>query len=91
MHTVDLLDAAIRYAEQLGIRIREEWLDGANGGECEVAGKHCLFLDLSQSPQERLQVVAKCLRAHLCGHAPGPERWELPPELQAVLRLRRAA
>ncbi len=64
MHTVELLNRAIRCAEDLGIHVREEWLDGASGGECEIAGRRWLFLDLSQSPQERLATVASCLASY---------------------------
>jgi hypothetical protein len=93
MHTVDLLDAAILYARNLGIHVREEWLEGANGGECEIAGERWLFLDLAQGPQERLHVVAECLSAHLLVSTDAAifEQVELPQELQSILQLRRAA
>jgi hypothetical protein len=61
MHTVDLLNRAIRYAEEIGIHVREEWLDGAGGGECEMGEARWLFLDLSQSPQERLLTISSFL------------------------------
>src|SRR5690348_4441935 len=34
MHTADLLDHALRAAEQLGYKIRQEWLSGSGGGDC---------------------------------------------------------
>ena len=86
MHTVHLLDAAIRHARELGIHVREDWLDGASGGECEISGESWLFLDLAQSPQERLDVVTKCLAAHVRA-----AKTELPQELQHVLQSRPAA
>jgi hypothetical protein len=86
MHTVDTLHAAIQFARNLGIQVREDWLDGASGGECEIAGQRWIFLDLSQSPQERLQVVASCLMAR-----PLASQVEMPPELQPLLQVRSAA
>lgn len=86
MHTIELLDAAMRCAEELGIRIREDWLEGADGGECEIAGQRWLFLDLAQTPQERLAVVASCLAAFaLEADAAVPE------EVREILPGRRAA
>jgi hypothetical protein len=86
MHTVDLLDAAIRFARGLGIQVREDWLDGASSGECEICGERWLFLDLSQSPQERLEVVAQCLlsQARLA-----ESTW--PQELRPLFQLPSAA
>ena len=86
MHTVHLLDAAIRHARELGIHVREDWLDGASGGECEISGERWLFLDLTQSPQERLDVVAQFLAAHAL-----VAKSELPQEPQHVLQARPAA
>jgi hypothetical protein len=86
MHTVNLLDAAIRHARELGIHVREDWLDGASGGECEISGEPWLFLDLTQSPQERLDVVTQCLAAHAL-----VARSQLPPELQSKVHSKPAA
>ncbi|PQO43413.1 hypothetical protein [Blastopirellula marina] len=57
MHTLDLLEQAITAAEQLGYRVRREWLDGNGGGSCEVAGKKWIFLDLSLDSHEQLMQV----------------------------------
>lgn len=86
MHTVELLHAALRCAEELGIRVREDWLDGASGGECEIDGERWLFLDLAQSPQERLATVASCLAAYALEMDS-----ELPDELGGILPKRSAA
>ncbi len=60
MHTVDLLDQALRAAEEFGYRIRQEWLDGTSGA-CEIKGQKWLFLDLADTPLEQLHIVADVL------------------------------
>lgn len=86
MHTVELLSSAIRYAEELGIHVREDWLDGATGGGCEVHGQRWLVLDLSQTPQERLSVIA----GYLAEYSLEADA-EVPQELGHVVRKRPAA
>jgi hypothetical protein len=61
MHTVELLDEALRAAELLGYRVRQEWLSGAGGGACEVKGRRHLFIDLSLSVPERLHLALDAL------------------------------
>jgi hypothetical protein len=86
MHTVDLLNAAIQFARGLGIQVREDWLDGASGGECEICGERWLFLNLSQPPQERLNLVVECLLADS-----RVAESELPLELRPLIQLPSAA
>ena len=86
MHTVELLDAAIRCAEDLGFRIRDDWLEGADGGACEIGGERWLFLDLAQSPQERLAIVASCLAEYALQADAA-----VPDEVRDVLPKRTAA
>ncbi|HWB08817.1 MAG TPA: hypothetical protein VG826_06325 [Pirellulales bacterium] len=62
MHSVDLLEEAIRAAAAIGYVVREEWLDGVGEGDCQIKGRKYLFLDLSLSVYERLQCVVKVLR-----------------------------
>ena len=62
MHSVDLLEEAIRVARAIGYVVREEWLDGAGGGDCEIRGRKHLFLDLSLGVHERLQCVLNVLQ-----------------------------
>jgi hypothetical protein len=68
MHTLDKLERAIAAVEQLGYRVRQEWLGAAAGGgsigsgDCEIRGQKWLFLDLSQSPADQLDVVTEVLR-----------------------------
>jgi hypothetical protein len=62
MHTADLLDHALRAAEQLGYKVRQEWLSGGGGGDCEIKGQKWLFIDLSLSLADQLHVVVEALR-----------------------------
>jgi len=62
MHTLDRLERAIAAAEKLGYRVRQEWLGGDGGGDCEIRGQKWLFLDLAQNPADQLEVVADVLR-----------------------------
>ncbi|HEV3340972.1 MAG TPA: hypothetical protein VG125_11465 [Pirellulales bacterium] len=83
MHSVELLEEAIRAAGAIGYGVRQEWLDGAGGGDCEIRGRKCLFLDLSQGVHERLQLVLRVLRRE--GAA---ERVKLTEPLARVLGVR---
>jgi hypothetical protein len=62
MHTVEILDEALRVAGQFGYRVRQEWLGGNGGGGCEIRGRKWLFLDLAQGPEEQLEQVLAALR-----------------------------
>ena len=44
-----------------GYQIREEWLDGAGGGACEIRGKKVFFSDQSLPLPERLEQAATLL------------------------------
>ena len=61
MHTVVLLAHAVNLVERLGYQIRQEWLDGHSGGRCEIHGRKVLFLDLSTSPHEQMEIVLHIL------------------------------
>lgn len=86
MHTVELLEQAVRTARQLGYTVRQEWLGGAGGGACEVRGRKFLFLDVTASPVDQLDQVLDALRKEL----PMPS---LPVcrELAELLSLRKSA
>jgi hypothetical protein len=86
MHTVELLDEAIRIAGQLGYRIRQEWLGGSNGGGCEIRGHRWLFLDLALAPGEQLELVVQTIRQH-----PEAASLAMPPELRKIVQLPKAA
>ena len=61
MHTVELLEMALKAAGALGYGLRQEWLDGAGGGGCEIKGRKLLFIDLSLSVPDQLQLVLDLL------------------------------
>ena len=63
MQTFALLKEALMLAESLGYRVRHEWLGGAGGGSCEIAGRKCLFIDLALNPLEQLDQLLEALRA----------------------------
>ena len=85
MHTVDLLDRALRAVEGLGYRIREEWLDGRSG-DCEIQGQKWLFLDLADSPGEKLCIVASVLSREAARRP-----LDLDPGLRGLVDARKAA
>lgn len=61
MHTVDLLREAMQAARSLGYEVRQDWLGGDGGGHCLVRGRRMLLLDVAQTPEEQLDVVADAL------------------------------
>jgi hypothetical protein len=62
MHTVQLLNEALDAARRLGFDVRQDWLGGNGGGHCMVRGRRMLLLDVAQSPDEQLEIVAEALR-----------------------------
>jgi hypothetical protein len=62
MHTVQLLNEALDAAKRLGFDVRQDWLGGNGGGHCLVRGRRMLLLDVAQSPDEQLDIVADALR-----------------------------
>jgi hypothetical protein len=65
MHTVELLQEAVEAARQLGYEVRQDWLGGDGGGHCIVRGRKWLLLDVAQSADEQLEVVADALRGEI--------------------------
>jgi hypothetical protein len=61
MHTVELLQEALQAARGLGYDVRQDWLGGDGGGHCLVRGRRLLLLDVAQTPEEQLDVVADAL------------------------------
>jgi hypothetical protein len=95
MHTVELLERALRAAEGLGFRIRQDWLDGPGAG-CEIKGEKWLFLDLGSSPLDQLDVVAGVLSRELSQRRASDDvstqnPATLDPVLRQYLEERRAA
>ncbi len=62
MHTVELLEEALEAARRLGYDVRQDWLGGDGGGHCLIRGRRLLLLDVAQTPDEQLEVVADALR-----------------------------
>lgn len=62
MHTVELLNEAVDTARRLGYEVRQDWLGGNGGGHCLVRGRKWLLLDMAQTAEEQLHIVADALR-----------------------------
>lgn len=86
MHTVAMLQEALDTARRLGYEVRQDWLGGDGGGHCIVRGRKWLLLDVAQSADEQLDVVADALRTES-----GASRAILSVELAQRLQLRNAA
>lgn len=86
MHTADLLDHALRAAERLGYKIRQEWLGGSGGGDCEIQGKKWIFVDLSLGLPDQLQLVVEVLRRE-----PRATTLDLTPSLKRLIPEKKAA
>ncbi|MAT70051.1 MAG: hypothetical protein CMJ58_11065 [Planctomycetaceae bacterium] len=73
-------------AQTLGIRVRQEFLDGAGGGHCIVAAGKLLLLDVTQPTEEQLRDVADALRTET-------QLWkhDISPQLAQRLQLTEAA
>ena len=48
MHTVEMLERLLALAGQMGYVIRQEWLGGSGGGECQFGGRRYIFVDSEQ-------------------------------------------
>jgi hypothetical protein len=49
-------------ARRLGYEVRQDWLGGDGGGHCIVRGRKWLLLDIAQTADEQLDIVADALR-----------------------------
>jgi hypothetical protein len=86
MHTVEMLDEAVQAARRLGYEVRQDWLGGNGGGHCLVRGRKWLLLDIAQTADEQLDVVAEALRGEV-----GAARAVRSPELAQRLNVRQVA
>lgn len=86
MHTVELLQEALETARGIGYDVRQDWLGGDGGGHCLVRGRRMLLLDMAQTPDEQLEVVADALRGE--GQS---STLKMSPSLAERLQLRAAA
>ncbi|MDC0935408.1 hypothetical protein OAS39_03900, partial [Pirellulales bacterium] len=79
MSTAGLLAEAVSVAQESGIRIREDHLDGAGGGHCLIHGVKWLLLDVTQALEEQLNDAIDALRAEA---TPPPS---ISPELARLM------
>jgi hypothetical protein len=86
MRTVELLEQAVCAAQELGYRIRHEWLGGGGGGACEYGGRKWLFVDLALTIDEQLDQIGRVLRAD-----PGIFLVDIPATLRRFLDHRRVS
>lgn len=86
MHTVEQLEHAVALAEQLGYRIRQEWLGGSGGGACEFAGQKWIFIDLALNSVEQLEQVKDALLADATIYQAA-----LSPTMRKILGVRKSA
>ena len=86
MHTVELYDSVKKLAKSMGYQIREENLGGVGGGACEVAGRKCLFVDITMSSAEQLDEVVSAMQDDPAIHLQAMDY-----ELQSLFQPRRAA
>jgi len=86
MHTVELLEEAIALAEKAGYQVRQEWLGGSGGGDCEIKGQRWIFLDLAVGPLDHLELVLQVLQRE-----PNAVSMPMPHELRNLLALRKSA
>jgi hypothetical protein len=86
MHTVELFEELIQTAERLGYQIRQEYLGGIGGGNCELAGKKSIFIDLALNSAEQLDQLVEALQED-------PAIYTLPlsDEVARVVQDRKAA
>jgi hypothetical protein len=86
MHTVELLDQLLKMAENLGYRVRHEYLGGVGGGFCEIQGQKYIFVDLALTTVEQLEQAAGAMR-----HDPAVDWHSTPPAIRPLMGLRKAA
>jgi len=86
MRTVELLEQSLSVAQELGYRVRHEWLGGSGGGACEFGGRKWLFVDLALAADEQLEQICHALRADA-----GIDLADLSQSLRRLLDRKRAA
>ena len=62
MEIRQLLNLAKQTAKDLGFHIRQDLLNGQQGGMCEFGGKRWIILDVSQNSTEQLHAIGNALR-----------------------------
>ena len=86
IHSVELLEMALKVSVRLGYRVQEDLLGGFPGGACHFKGNKWLVVDPSQPCRERLQVVLDTLAGD-----PDIALVEVPPVLARAMKRRSAA
>lgn len=84
MHAVELLEQAERVAQQVGYRLRHEWLDGNGGGACVFGGQKWIFIDLALNSSDQLNVVIEAIQGD-----PAAESAAAAGELRQLLLARK--
>ena len=82
----ELLEEAIALARQAGYRVRQDWLGGSGGGDCEIKGQKWIFLDLAVGPLDQLELVLDTLRRE-----PNVVSLPMPYQLRDLLAVRKSA
>jgi len=75
-----LVDRLTELAEELGVEVRREPIDGEGGGLCRVRGRQVLFIDTLADPATQL---GRCLEA--LARLPGVDEHFLRPDLRERL------
>lgn len=86
MHTVELVEQALRAAHRLGYKIRREPLGDVVPGGCFIQGQKCIFLNLADAPTEQLAVLCDVLKRD-----PAAVDLDVPVALRRLLEIRRSA
>ena len=86
MHTVELYAMTKSLASEMGYQIREEDLGGVGAGACLVAGRKCVFVDISSNTAEQLEQLSEAI-----ANDPLIHTMNVPDALRGILKIRRAA
>ncbi len=86
MSAVEQLETLTDLAKDMGYEIRHDVLGGSGGGACEFGGRKVLFIDLSLSTFEQLQIVSRALCAD-----PQLALYEMTGSQESALQNRRSA
>ncbi|HUU84509.1 MAG TPA: hypothetical protein VM243_13495 [Phycisphaerae bacterium] len=71
------LDKVVEIAEELGVEVRREAIDGESGGLCRIKGRHVLFIDTLADATTRLE---RCIEA--LARLPGIDDYYLRPDIR---------
>ena len=63
MNANQLINEALKLAQQLGYQVRHEYLGGHGTGYCQVGEQPSILLDVGQPTDEQLDRVAEAINA----------------------------